>query len=94
MGATRKRCYTRLAMLHACQASSVHTLRCARAGVLSVVACMRPEQTLHVYGFNWSPESYFMHKMSAEQQIIAKLLKVRPCCMHPSWACRVLQCAA
>jgi hypothetical protein len=48
-----------------------------RAGVLSVVGCMRPQQRLHVYGFNWSPESYFMHKMTAEQQIINKLFQAR-----------------
>ena len=46
-----------------------------RAGVLSVVGCMRPQQRLHVYGFNWSPDSYFMHKMTAEQQIIQKLFQ-------------------
>ena len=45
---------------------------------------MRPDQELHVYGFNWNKDSYFMHKMTSEQQIIQRLLKVR-LVAHARW---------
>lgn len=30
-----------------------------------------------MYGFNWNKDSYFMHKMTSEQQIIQRLFRVR-----------------
>ncbi|BDA44028.1 hypothetical protein COCOBI_05-2120 [Coccomyxa sp. Obi] len=53
-------------------------------GVLTTVACMRPDQKLRIFGFNWNPQNWFMHKMSAEQKIINRLLAGRQVEINPT----------
>ncbi len=45
---------------------------------------MRPQQKLRVFGFNWNPQNWFMHKMSAEQKIINRLLAGRQVEINPT----------
>ena len=54
------------------------------AGVLTTVACLRPDQKLRIFGFNWNKENWFMHKMDAEQKIIRRLLAGRQVEINPT----------
>jgi hypothetical protein len=45
---------------------------------------MRPGQKLHVYGFNWNKEAWFMHKMDSEQKIINRLFSGLDVTIHPT----------
>ena len=45
---------------------------------------MRPGQKLHVYGFNWNPQAWFMHKMDSEQKIIKRLFRGLDVTIHPT----------
>lgn len=49
-----------------------------------MLGCVDPEQQdVHLYGFNWSNASYFMHKMGAEAVIAAQLLHQYDVHVHP-----------
>ena len=52
--------------------------QCMGAGLLAVAGCMPKTGRIHVYGFNWSQKSYYMHRMSAESQIVARLAQQHP----------------
>lgn len=54
------------------------------AGFLTTVGCLRPKQTLHVYGFNWNPWNWYMHKMSDEQKIMKRVLSKFNVVIHPT----------
>jgi hypothetical protein len=54
------------------------------AGVLTTVACLRPDQKLRIFGFNWNKGNWFMHKMDAEQKIIRRLLAGRQVEINPT----------
>lgn len=54
------------------------------AAALATVPCMRPGQKLHVYGFNWNPQAWFMHKMDSEQKIIKRLFRGMDVSIHPT----------
>ena len=45
---------------------------------------MRPGQKLNVYGFNWNPQAWFMHKMDSEQKIIKRLFRGLDVTIHPT----------
>ncbi len=51
---------------------------------LATAPCMRPTQKLHVYGFNWNKEAWFMHKMDSEQKIINRLFSGLDVTVHPT----------
>ncbi len=55
-----------------------------RAAALATAPCMRPGQKLNVYGFNWNPQAWFMHKMDSEQKIIKRLFKGLDVTIHPT----------
>lgn len=41
------------------------------AGLLAALACVRPaDQKVDLFGFNWSPKSYYMHKMTSEELMV------------------------
>lgn len=52
--------------------------------MLTTVTCMRRDQKLRIFGFNWHPQNWFMHKMSAEQKIIKRLLAGRQVEINPT----------
>ena len=54
------------------------------AAALATVPCMRPGQRLHVYGFNWNPQAWFMLKMGSEQVIIKRLFRGLDVSIHPT----------
>lgn len=48
---------------------------CACAGLLAALSCIRiPQHDVHLFGFNWSPKSYYMHKMTSEELIARELI--------------------
>ena len=52
------------------------------SGLLAVLGCMIPGQRLDIYGFNWSSKSYYLHRMSAEEHIVRRLLAGQPVTLH------------
>ena len=54
------------------------------AAALATVPCLRPGQKLNVYGFNWNPQAWFMHKMDSEQKIIKRLFRGLDVTIHPT----------
>ena len=54
------------------------------AAALATAPCMRPGQKLNVYGFNWNPQAWFMHKMDSEQKIIKRLFRGLDVTIHPT----------
>jgi hypothetical protein len=46
------------------------------AGILALLECLPLDGTIHVYGFNWSPEAYDRHFMDVESSFIKVLGKL------------------
>lgn len=67
--------------------------RCALgllAGLLAGLSCVElTRHDVHLFGFNWSPRSYYMHKMKAEQLMVGELIKQYNITVHPP-ACQGL----
>ncbi|KAK9805097.1 hypothetical protein WJX73_006552 [Symbiochloris irregularis] len=59
-------------------------------GLLAALACVQPaHQKLDLFGFNWSPKSYYMHKMGSEELMISELVRQFNITVHPP-ACNAL----
>ncbi len=43
------------------------------AGILTLLECLPLDGTVHMYGFNWSPDAYEAHFMDVEASFIQAL---------------------
>ena len=74
--------------MHACKAAAFPNTTTVCAGLLAALSCVR-QQAVHLFGFNWSRKSYYMHQMGAEELIVQQLRAAVPMTIHEP-ACAAL----